>query len=73
KYPVRKSFGIMIPALVEASKEGLFSQKDARLSKYALLKIMMQFGYGPYLSSAMLEGIYPELKIPKPKGRMKKN
>ncbi|MBI5225352.1 hypothetical protein HY989_05785 [Candidatus Micrarchaeota archaeon] len=73
KYPERKSFGKMIPALVEANKEGLFSQKDERLSKYALYKLMMQFGYSPYLSSAMLEGIYPELKIPKPKGRMRKD
>ncbi|MEK6953792.1 MAG: hypothetical protein AABX01_02210 [Candidatus Micrarchaeota archaeon] len=72
KYPQRKSFGKMLLALQEAQLEGLLSQSDPFLNKYALYKILCQLGYSPILSGQMLERIYPELKIPKPRGRMKK-
>lgn len=73
KYPVRKSFGKMLALLEEAKAQNLLPDNDAFLRKYALYKIMYQLGYSPYLSNEVLEGIYPELKIPKPKGRMKKD
>lgn len=73
KYPQRKSFGKLILALNEAQKEGLLSQQDAFLNKYGLYRILWQLGYSPYLSGELLEGIYPELKIPKPRGRLKKD
>ncbi|HLC48431.1 MAG TPA: hypothetical protein VJI13_05135 [Candidatus Norongarragalinales archaeon] len=72
KYPSRKSFGKLMLLLQEASKEGLLSQTDSFLNKYALYKLLAQLGYSPYLTGELLEGIYPELKIPKPRGRLKK-
>ncbi|MFH1257736.1 MAG: hypothetical protein ABIG96_00085 [Candidatus Micrarchaeota archaeon] len=72
KYPMRKSFGKLVPLLLEAQKEGLLPENEPFLCKYSLYRIMMQMGFSPYLSGEMLEGIYPELKIPKPRGRMKK-
>jgi hypothetical protein len=73
KYPVRKSFGKLVPLIEEAKRIGLLPENDPFLRKYALLRIMGQVGYSPYLTGEMLEAIYPELKIPKPRGRIKKD
>ncbi|MFH0971487.1 MAG: hypothetical protein V1835_02870 [Candidatus Micrarchaeota archaeon] len=73
KYPPRKSFGKLILLLEEMQDAGMFSENDLFLRKHALYKALSQLGYSPCLSGEMIEGIYPELKIPKPRGRMKKN
>jgi hypothetical protein len=73
KFPKRKSYGKMVALLEEAKADNLLPENDAFLRKYALYRLMAQLGYSPYLSGETLEGIYPELKIPKPRGRQKKS
>ncbi len=72
KYPPRKSFGKLIALVEEMQKAGIFDESDPLLRKYALMAALSQMGFPAYLSGESLEGIYPELKIPKPKGRIKK-
>ncbi len=73
KYPSRKSFGKLLLLLREGQKERLLTHNDPFLRKYFLYKLLAQLGHSPYLSGELLGGIYPELKIPKPRGRLKKN
>ncbi|MFH1751147.1 MAG: hypothetical protein ABH863_05705 [Candidatus Micrarchaeota archaeon] len=73
RYPSRRSFGKLPGMLLGALAQGLLTQEDPFLNKYALYRLMRQLGYSPYLSGEILEGIYPELKVPKPRGRMKKS
>lgn len=73
KYPQRKSFAKLPLALEEAQAAGLFQVKDEFFPKYALYGIMAHFGYSPYLTSSQVGEAYPELKIPKPRGRLKKD
>lgn len=58
----RKSFGAAADLLEE------LSGKNA----YLVVKSLENLGYAPYAHPGMLKAAHPEIKIPKPKGRMRK-
>ncbi len=68
----RRSVG-KIPAFIkELAASGILSGVSRQFEEYAVAKAMSHCGYAPYCSVELVNGVYPELKIPKPRGRMKK-
>ncbi len=63
-FPERKSFGKLPAAL--SSVQGL--TENRAWQEYADATAMKRAGYPPYLSVDHAIGLYPDLKIPKPKG-----
>lgn len=63
-FPERKSFGKLVAAL--NAVKGLSS--DSQLQSYAYSQAMLRVGYPPYLTNDHVASLYPELKVPKPKG-----
>ncbi|MBI2445015.1 hypothetical protein HYV43_01370 [Candidatus Micrarchaeota archaeon] len=63
-YSERKSFGKMAGAL-NAVKD---LSADANLRAFALSQAMLRVGFPPFLTNDHVASLYPELKIPKPKG-----
>ncbi|MDD5022640.1 MAG: DUF2666 family protein [Candidatus ainarchaeum sp.] len=57
-------------ALAEALKE--INEKDAKKQAYLVCKVCEKLGYTPYSTPHMLVKAHPDIKPPKPKGRMKK-
>ena len=63
----RKSFSAAAD-LLENIELGTDKTKNA----YIVVKSLEKLGYAPYANPAMLKPAHPEIKIPKPKGRMPK-
>ncbi len=63
-FPPRKAFGKLVP-LLNAVK-GI--SDNPRLQEYAYSQAMLYCGYPPYLTNDHVSSLYPELKVPKPKG-----
>ena len=72
KLPERKSFGKISVALRSAISECLFSQLSPALQEHLAFGIFNRLGFSPYVSLETANSVYPELKIPKPKGNFKK-
>lgn len=64
-YPERKSFGKLAGALQAA--QDVASQSPA-FASYAYSQAMLRVGFPPYLTNDHVASLYPELKVPKPKG-----
>lgn len=64
-YPERKSFGKLSGAL--QAVQGIASSNPA-FAAYAYSQAMLRVGFPPYLTNDHVASLYPELKIPKPKG-----
>lgn len=76
KFPARKSFARVPEILLAAEKE---EQKIVSLAEKGFEKHLLdlfyshcmgQVGYPPFVSTDQVSRIYPELKIPKPRGRI---
>ena len=63
-FPERKSFGKLSAAL--NAVKGL--SDDAGLQAFAYSQAMLRVGFPPYLTNDHVASLYPELKVPKPKG-----
>ncbi len=63
-YPERKSFGKLAGAL--NAVKGLST--DQKLQEFAYSQAMLRVGFPPFLTNDHVSSLYPELKIPKPKG-----
>lgn len=63
-YPERKSFGKLGAAL--NAVKGL--SNNQKLQEYAYSQAMLRVGFPPFLTNDHVASLYPELKIPKPKG-----
>ncbi|MFH1106289.1 MAG: hypothetical protein V1787_00175 [Candidatus Micrarchaeota archaeon] len=70
--PSRRSLGKIPKMLEELESTGLLDGMPGGLEEYAVAKTLSHCGYAPYCSIELVNGVYPELKIPKPRGRMKK-
>jgi hypothetical protein len=76
KYPERKSFGRLPEILSAAEKEfpkleaiaGGDKRLESRLRKLFLYACFARAGFTPYPSSETVGRVWPELKIPKPRG-----
>jgi hypothetical protein len=73
-FPERKSFARLPLALLEAEKSVSEAKKffpegrEEEALKYLLDKACARCGFTPFISIEAINGNYPELKIPKPKG-----
>jgi hypothetical protein len=65
----RKSFGNLLEALRKLETELTGNAID---DAYLVCKVFEKQGYKPYASPEMLSKAYPDIKPPKPKGRMPK-
>ncbi|MBI5226072.1 hypothetical protein HY994_02425 [Candidatus Micrarchaeota archaeon] len=63
-FPERKSFGKLNAAL--NAVKGVSA--DTNLQSFAFSSAMLRVGYPPYLTNDHVASLYPELKVPKPKG-----
>jgi len=63
-FPERKSFGKLAAAL--NAVKGL--SQDAKMQEYAYSQAMLRVGFPPFLTNDHVASLYPELKVPKPKG-----
>jgi len=74
KYPERKNFTRLPQVLRDATAvENQLSQfasgeKLQALREFFFLKAFERCGFTPFVSTEQISGIYPELKIPKPRG-----
>lgn len=66
----RKSFGNLVTA-VEKLQEELTG--DSLTDAYMVNKLFVDLGYPPYATPSMLVKAHPDVKPPKPKGRMPKS
>lgn len=78
RYPERKSFGKLVEVLSQIDEKELERELGALFENVSLGKefflerLLSHFGYPPFVSIEMINENYPELKIPKPRGRVKK-
>lgn len=72
RYPGRRSLARLATTLAAMAKENTLSTVSEGYRSYFLQKVMASCGYPPYCSIEVVNGVYPELKIPKPRGRQKK-
>ncbi len=63
-YPERKSFGKLAGAL--NAVKGL--SDNPQLQSFAYSSAMLRVGFPPFLTNDHVASLYPELKVPKPKG-----
>lgn len=68
-FPERKSFG-KLGLVLKAVKD--FTAQNPEFQEYALSLAMARVGFPPYLTNDHVASLYPELKIPKPKGNFGK-
>lgn len=66
-FPQRKSFARLQQTL-SAIQAPELKTEDAELEEYALVKALEHAGFPPYISGELFSSLYPELKIPKPRG-----
>lgn len=68
QFPERKSFA-RVPEILDAvAQADELKTDDFELKDYALSKALARGGFAPYISNDVFSSLYPELKIPKPKG-----
>jgi hypothetical protein len=78
-FPERRNFS-KLPAALEAAKAG---EKEVLacavgegakrvLREIYFARVFARLGFPPFVSADAIGAVYPELKIPKPRGRMKK-
>ncbi|MBI5229600.1 hypothetical protein HY991_05800 [Candidatus Micrarchaeota archaeon] len=81
KFPERKSFSKLPQMLSQIDESKLdaelagFCEKRERLpllKKHCLNRIFEYCGYTPFISIGSINEVYPDIKIPKPRGRIKK-
>ena len=66
-FPERKSFS-RLPLILRALLSPELKTSDPSLEEYALAKALMRGGFSPFISTELFSSLYPELKIPKPRG-----
>lgn len=72
--PERKSFSRLPDALAAAVQADItpFARDERLLRELLFEKAFARCGFTPYVSAETINGLYPKLKIPKPRGRMPK-
>ena len=72
--PERKSFSRLPEALAIAAQADLtqYARDEKLLRELLFEKAFARCGFAPYVSTETINGLYPKLKIPKPRGRMPK-
>ncbi len=63
-FPERKSFGKL--ALALNAVKGIST--ESQLQSFAFSQAMLRVGFPPFLTNDHVASLYPELKVPKPKG-----
>lgn len=71
--PSRRSVGKIPSMLKELASSDILPDVSKQCEEYAVAKVFSSCGYAPYCSVDLVNGVYPELKIPKPRGRLKKD
>ncbi len=72
RFPGRRSLARLAHMLSALSKENGLASVSPTFPSYFLERVFAESGFPPYGSIALVNGVYPELKIPKPRGRLKK-
>ena len=78
KYPERKNFSRLPQVLQDAvaveSQLAQFASGDKlqALREFFFLKAFERCGFPPFITADQISGVYPELKIPKPRGNFGK-
>lgn len=76
KFPLRKSFGrlgeILAAAASQEASVAAFAEKgfEKLLLELFYYRVLEQVGFPPFVSTDQVSRIYPDLKIPKPRGRI---
>lgn len=76
RFPQRKSFARVPEILLAAGKEeqrvALFAEKgfETQLLDLFYSSALERVGFPPFVSTSQVSRVYPELKIPKPRGRI---
>ncbi|VVB67722.1 Uncharacterised protein [Candidatus Norongarragalina meridionalis] len=72
--PERKSFSRLPDALRAAAEADItpFARDEKLLRELLFERAFARCGFTPYVSTETINGLYPKLKIPKPRGRMPK-
>jgi hypothetical protein len=78
KYPERKNFSrlpqVLQDAVAAESRLAQFASGDKlqALREFFFLKAFERCGFPPFITADQISGVYPELKIPKPRGNFGK-
>ncbi|MBI5035830.1 hypothetical protein HZC09_00665 [Candidatus Micrarchaeota archaeon] len=67
-FPERKSFARLPEILNAVAHAEELNTEDFELKDYALTKALARAGFPPYISNDVFSSLYPDLKIPKPRG-----
>ncbi|MFH0835107.1 MAG: hypothetical protein V1881_02090 [Candidatus Micrarchaeota archaeon] len=72
--PERKSFSRLPEALAIAAQADItpYARDEKLLKELLFERAFARCGFAPYVSTETINGLYPKLKIPKPRGRMPK-